>query len=311
MFSIRQLVLLCAFALLTVIPSVALADDGSSDQGGFVLRVRGDFVLPAGDELQTLIVIDGDARIDGTVHRFVLAVNGKLTVNGRVDGDVQVVRGDLVLGPTSSVENVQLVRSDLFREPGSTVTGDIDRTSGFFLRAGWVVLFGFLMFLGVGLALMVLAVGFSLIAGRQLRAAAESLTGKPWQTIVSGIVTVIALPLIAAIAIASIIGVWIGLSILLVLLPVLGLLGLVVSATWLGLMVLGQRNRAEKSARPVGAAALGMALFLVIFLIPGVNVAAAAVFSVWGLGTLVYMVVSGFSRAASAPGLPPGQPPGA
>ncbi|MGE0601325.1 MAG: hypothetical protein AB7J35_17915 [Dehalococcoidia bacterium] len=298
----KRLLILLVAAIVAIIPSAAFAD--SESEGGFVLRINGDYTLPAGQDLSNLVVINGDANVQGTVHNSVTVIRGDALVAGRVNGDVTVVRGDLHLANTAVVDNVRLVRGDLTRAQGATVTGSIDHTSGFFLRTGWAVLFGIVFFVGLGVALIAVAVGFGLIAGKQLGEAATSMGARPWQTIVSGLVTVVALPIIAAIAIATLVGFWIGLGIFLVLMPVLAVLGVAVAGTWIGLLVL---NRGvERPARPVGAAALGTVILLVIFAIPGINVLALFAFATWGIGALTYMAIRGLrGPKAQAQQIPP------
>ncbi|HYW30670.1 MAG TPA: hypothetical protein VE869_04115 [Gemmatimonas sp.] len=61
-------------------------------------RVRGDFVLPAGESVTgTVAVLGGQSQIAGTVIGQVVVINGdvRLASTARVDGDVTVVGGEL------------------------------------------------------------------------------------------------------------------------------------------------------------------------------------------------------------------------
>lgn len=301
----RRLLILVVAVLVALLPATALAD--SHEKGGLTVRISGDYVLPAGEELEVLVVIDGNAEIAGTIHDALIVVNGEATVSGTVDGSTTIVRGDLTLTDSAVAHDIQLIRSDLDRAPGATVRGDIDESEGWWV--GWWIFFGIILLVGLGLLLFVVAIGFALIGGKQLNEAAASLTAKPWQTVVAGVVTVIALPVLAVLAMATIVGIWVGLSVLLILIPVLAILGIVVAATWLGSLILHRDG--HWPVRPVGAAALGMAIMLVAFAIPGLGVLAFIVFGTWGLGGLVCLAVRGFGGGKASPAAAPAPPPAA
>jgi hypothetical protein len=304
----RRILIILVALFAAALPAGALADDGK-DNGGLLLRLNGDYTVPTGQELNALVVVHGDVVVDGLVHSSVTVIDGDVRINGTVEGDLQVWRGDVTLSATSVVKNVELVRGDLVRDPGATVTGDVSESSGVFLRAGWLFFFGLLFFIGLGVAMMVVSTGFALVAGKQLGEAAVSLTAKPWQTIVSGIITVLALPVAAVVAIATIVGFWVGLGIFLVLMPVLGVLGLAVSATWIGLAVLQQQQTTPQ--RPVAAAALGTMILLVLLIIPGLNVLTLLVFGTWGVGALAFMAVRGLGHGRGTPTPAPAPGPAA
>jgi cytoskeletal protein CcmA (bactofilin family) len=302
----RRSAIILFVLVLALAPVVALAAGGEVG-GGLVVRVNGDYTLPEGQQLNTLVTIRGDATVDGTVHDYVLVVKGDALIRGSVEGDVQVVDGTLTLGPNATVKNIRLLRSDLVRNPGATVTGDITRSSRFFFRPGWAILFGALLYLGLGLTLLTTALGFSMLGGNQLRAAAATLTEKPGWTILSGMIAFLAFPLVAVIAMASIVGVWVGLGIIFVLIPVLTLLGYVTAGTMLGSAILNRRDR-PASTRPVPEALLGTILLLFVFAIPGVNVLALFGFALWGTGGIVYGWWAGLHTGTKPPAAPPAAP---
>src|SRR5689334_10592451 len=115
--AMRRILFLILGVVVALVPAAAFADD-SADHGGFAMRVNGDYRVAEGDSLNALVVIRGNARVDGTVHDTFLLINGDATVNGTVDGDIRIVDGTLTLATGASVNNIQLVRSDLVRQPG-------------------------------------------------------------------------------------------------------------------------------------------------------------------------------------------------
>lgn len=99
-----------------------------------MVRIDGTARVEEGDSIESIVVINGNAIIDGVVRGTVVAVNGDVNVAGRVDGNVTVVRGVLTLQANSQVDDVTLIRSSLVRADGAVVTGNIERTPESFMR---------------------------------------------------------------------------------------------------------------------------------------------------------------------------------
>lgn len=266
---------------LALVPSSALAQS-DDERGGVVIRVNGDAALAAGDQVETLVVIRADATVDGTVHETLLVIEGDATVRGQVD-DVVVIRGTLRLEAGSSVDDIHLYDSDLDQDPGATVRGDISRDSGWWSRP-WAIVFGVLFFLGFGLVFFLSALLFAAVGGGQLGRAARTMTATPGQSVLGAVVLVVGLPVLAVALMVTLIGIPAGLGLLLFALPVTWLLGVVVAATWLGLLVTSRQ--AAPPAHPYGAAAIGAAIFLALMLVPGVGFAAISLLGLWGSGAL-------------------------
>jgi len=94
-----------------------------------------------------------------------------------------------------------------------------------------------------------------------------------------------------------VVGIPLGLGMLLFGLPLLGLLGAVVAATWIGFMILGRGDTGARSERPFAPALLGVAILTAVMILPGIGLVAVVLFSVWGMGALVYRAV----RPGAAP----------
>ena len=74
-----------------------------------ILKIVNDYELAADEVLTTLIMIAGDARLQGTVTENVLVLGGdvELTQGARVNGTLQVIGGQ-VLGSVEGVTNLQV-----------------------------------------------------------------------------------------------------------------------------------------------------------------------------------------------------------
>ncbi|MBA4179573.1 MAG: hypothetical protein C0506_03200 [Anaerolinea sp.] len=291
-------VLLVALAIFAaLLPVSAFAQDGTNGDGGFVLRVSGDYWLRGDEEADTVVVIDGHARIDG-VAQSLLVISGSATVTGRVEDDITMIRSDLDLQRTAVVDNVSVFRGDLTRSAGATITGELDESDGQFLWAGWWILFGFVMFIGMTIFVIAAGLLFAAVGGRQLREAAESMSAEPGKTIAAGLIMVVGLPVAAVIALITIVGIPVGVGLLVMALPLLGLLGHLVAGTWLGTLILRPR---EPAKHPYREAALGLLLLQLVIFVPGVGGLAFVAGVVWGTGAIALMAWRGM-RGRAMPG---------
>lgn len=301
--------LIVALAVITaLLPTAAFAQDGDSGKGGFVLRVNGDYWLRSGESADSVVVIDGHARIDGTVHSSLLVISGSATVTGTVDGDITMIRSDLALQGTAVVDNVSVFRGDLFRGAGATITGDLTESGGFFFWNGWWIVLGFVLLAGMTVFVIAAGLLFAGIGGRQLASATASMSAEPGKTIVAGLLTAIGLPLLAVAALITVVGIPIAAGLMLLALPLLGLMGYLVAGAWVGTLLLRRRGEVE---HPYAEAALGLLLLQVAMFVPGIGVLAFLLGTTWGTGALTLMAWRGIRRTGKLAGeAPTGTPVG-
>lgn len=295
--------LLASFAFtLALLPSTALAQ-ANDDEGDFALRIRGDYTVSQGESVGTLVVINGNAVVEGTVRDFLLVIDGTADISGTVE-ELTVVSGDAVLRDGATVrQDVLLIRSDMEQQPGSTVGGEVERRSRVFFRGAWV-LFGVFFWLGATAALIIAGLVFAAIGGRQLAAATANLSEQPGQSILAAIVVVVVLPVLAVLAMLTIIGIPLGIGLLVFLLPALAFLGFLVTATWIGQLILSGFKRDRPATRLYLPVVIGVLILQVIALIPGFGWLIWMLASLYGLGGLVYL---GWRSARGRP-TPPEQP---
>lgn len=159
-------------------------------RGGARVRVGGDVRVDEGD-------VAGDA---------VVAVLGSARVNGRVDGDVVAVGGDVRLGATADVHgNVIAVGGDVERQPGARVSGDVTEVKVGFpspgqwwrIRSPWpdwpwfdggfrpsTDLFASLLRMAlIGL----LAAMFAAVAATPVRRISYAIAAEPWRAGLAGL----------------------------------------------------------------------------------------------------------------------------
>ena len=87
---------------------------------GEVVKIGGDAYVKAGERARELVVIFGNAKLDGEVERGVVVVFGNAQVNGPVGRECVVVMGSLQLGPNAKVgRECVVVGGKLDRDPGA------------------------------------------------------------------------------------------------------------------------------------------------------------------------------------------------
>lgn len=276
------LLFLSIVGALALVPAVALAATPDTDDDVLV-KVHGPLSLGPNDRVRTLVVVDGNADIAGSVSHTFVIVDGDATLSGSVEGNVVVVRGTLTLRPAARVAgDVTLVRSDLNRESGATVGGDVTNRS--FEWSGWdFVLLSIYLWISLTIIIVIAGLLFAAVGGRQLTGSGNLITNQLGGTIVAAIIAGILIPILAVIAMLTILGIPLGLALLIVLIPGLWFFGYLVAGTKLGAVIL----RRPRSEHPYLAALLGLILLQVIGLIPFLGGVIDLIAGVLGTGALV------------------------
>lgn len=268
--------------------------DESREISDLLLRVNGPVRVAAGDSASTVWVVKNDATIDGTVREQLMVIDGTGRVAGTVRGDVTVINGHLDLAPSARVGgNILLYgRSTIARAPGAQVAGTVHTETGisFGARAMW--------FLWISMTLFVVLAGlaFAWIGGRQLAESATLVTHEPLGTAIAALVLCAGLPLLAMGAFLTIVGIPFGFAVLFFVIPALSLAGYVVSGTALGRVALHRlapRASTEPEPAPVEdhpfrAAAVGLLLFQIVALVPGIGGPLIFLAGLAGAGAIAY-----------------------
>src|SRR2546427_6528198 len=93
-------------------------------RGEDVVMVGNDFVLKEGEVAQDVVIVSGNATINGRVSGELVVVGGSAEVLGKVDGEMVVILGSASLGPAAEIgSDVTVVCGRLTREPGSKIDG--------------------------------------------------------------------------------------------------------------------------------------------------------------------------------------------
>ena len=280
--------LVAAALVLLLVPGRALAQETKED---VYVRVNGTVDLPAGEGVGTLVAVNSPAKVAGSVRDTLVIVNQSATVSGEIGRDVFVWNGTLRLEPSARVGgDVVLANSTLSRAEGATIGGQIQERSGASISAelnraaSW---FSFVGWLGITLLLVVVALGWAAIGGRQLSSIAGLLGARPGLAAGTAVIFWIAVPLIAILALVTVIGIPLGLAVLLIGLPLLWALGYVTTGTRLGFFFDDLRHAPPNLTHPYLEAVLGVAAFQLIGLIPIVGGIVVSLAGLFGAGAIV------------------------
>ena len=279
--------LVAALALLLA-PERALAQENRDD---VYVRVNGTVDLTAGESVDTLVAVNSEAEVAGTVRDTLVIVNQTATVSGDVGRDAIVANGTLRLEPTARIGgDVVLINGQLDQADGAEIAGSVVERSGAAMGAELgriTAAVSFVAWLGMTLLLAVVALGWAALAGRQLSEIAGLLGARPGLAAVAAVIFWIAVPIVAVIAFFTVIGIPIGIALLLVALPLLWGLGYVVTGTRLGFFVADLRRATPDLDRPYLEAVLGVVILQLIGLIPIVGGIVVALAGLFGAGAIV------------------------
>lgn len=279
--------LMLVILLLAIVPGSALAQDGE-EEGSFLLGINSDTYVRPEQTIQTLVVIDEDAVIDGTISESLFVISGTATVNGALDGDVTVIDGTLNLNEGATVaKDVVLFNSDVNQAGGAVINGEIQRES--FTFYSWqMTLVSVLFWIGSTIVILLAGLLFAAIGSRQLTGAGGLITERPGHVALAALIVGIGLPFAAVMAIITLVGIPVGIAMLIFLLPAVLFVGYLVAGTKLGSLILSRREAAETPEHPYLATVLGLLILQVVTFVPVFGFMFAWLAGFMGTGAVAY-----------------------
>jgi cytoskeletal protein CcmA (bactofilin family) len=290
MFTRSRITLVALIAALTLLlaPGRALAEEKTDD---VYVRVNGTVDLAAGESVDTLVAVNSTARVAGTVRQTLVIINQTATVSGDVSGYAIVANGTLRLEPTAHVGgDVVLINGQLSQADGAAIAGKVVERSGASMGAELrraTAAVSFIAWLGMTLLFVVVALGWAAVGGRQLSDVAGLLGARPGLAAAAAVIFWIVVPIVAVMAFFTVIGIPIGITLLLVVLPLLWGLGYVTTGTRLGFFLSDLRHTTPNLTHPYREAVFGVAIFQLIGLIPVVGGIVVALAGLLGAGAIV------------------------
>jgi hypothetical protein len=160
-----------------------------------------------------VVVFSGSIRIDGEVDGDVVSLSGPVTVNGLVNGDVVSLNGTVVVTHAGHVTGDVVSREAPVVQSGGEVQGQV-RGVGPYLVA--VPIVGrILWWIPVTVSTLLLGLILLWLFPRGVRSADLALRSRPLASMAWGIAIGLAVPAVAIVATASLIGIPLGIGILL------------------------------------------------------------------------------------------------
>jgi hypothetical protein len=266
--------------MLSALLALLLAAGNASAATDHVV-ITGGTVVPAGQTAGDIVVLDGTVRIAGHATGDVVSVSGPVRVTGRVDGDLIAVSDRAFVGPAARVGgDLRYGDKRPVLAPGASVGGKVtnenwaDTANGW----GWVSMFGW--WLAVSVSTLIVG-GLLVWLGRgALHAAALAVREHLGATVGWGVAIAIGVPLLAILALVTLVGIPFGVALLMAAIPVL-LIAYATTAWTVGRRVL--RNR---STSPWAALLAGWAILRVLALVPVAGSLVWLAATVVGLGAL-------------------------
>jgi len=296
-------------------------EEPEQSRRGQIVVFGQDVHLRKNETCRDLVVIWGDATIDGTVEGNAVVVLGSSKVAGRVDGDLFTILGSVnlngkvdgslvnvlgspVLGPRALVErDVIAVCGKLQLDPRAVIRGMqhafpfgehfqwlIDwLKSGLFLARplppqlgwAWIVAGLFLLFY----------VLLAAVVPRPIQACVNALDDAPVAAFFVGLLSLILfLPLLVLLSITIV-----GIPLLFLSLVVAILLGKVAIYQFTGQQLARQLNL-DTLKTPLVALLIGVMIFCLLYMIPIIGFLAWGAGLVWGVGAALMAVFANFKR---------------
>jgi cytoskeletal protein CcmA (bactofilin family) len=291
--SVRRFMVVGLLTLLVLaLAPPAWAQDAKGPEAFVVLSGRAD--VPQGQQVGDLVVFHGSSTVDGTVDGSLTAFDAPVTISGRVNGDVVVFNGRVVLRSGAAVTGDVVSQSAPVVASGATIGGERRRvqTNVNWKGFGWVGRLAW--WLAVSVSTLVVGLVLLWLVGRGAAWLLEAGRTQIGPAIGWGLLVFFGLPILAILALVTLVGIPLGLG----LLAALGLiyaLGYSASAWIVG------RSLLRPPTAWVVAFLVGWGILRVLALVPilGGLVWFAAV--VFGLGALVVAVWRGRSAARAAP----------
>lgn len=268
-----------------------------------------DVTLKQNEVCRDMIVIGGNAIVEGTVQGDLVVILGSASVSGKVESGMVVVMGRAHLKNNAEVErDAVVVGGNLILEPNAALHGarrefafgpNLPNLSwmadwfrqGFLLARpfpplGWVW--------AVAATLFVVYLLMALVFARPLEACVTALESRPAGSFFAGVLTLILLGPLLFILVVSVAGI--------LAVPVLVFAFL--AALFFGKLAvyrmtgqqLGKQLNLAGLQSPVVALLIGIAIFYFFYTVPVLGFLIWGVATVWGLGAVLMAISASFSQ---------------
>jgi len=293
------LLALAAAALVLGIaaPAALAASPGFDRTDSVLMAFNGDITVADGQTVDAVVVTGGTATIHGDVQTL-FVVDGKAVLEGAQVHTVATIGGTLTIDAATTVTgDVRTLNTTVTQDPAATIGGTV-RTLDTDVAAAIGVLAPaiFLFMLGVGLVTLVAALALAALGAKQVRTAEVLISKEPVETFLFGLAGLILVPVVAILAMFTVIGAPLGLAILFMVWPAAAFFGYLITAIWIGEMLLNRGVVPGPADRPYMAAVVGILVLWLISFVPFVG----AIASLFGFGAVLLFAWRTLRRPSSA-----------
>jgi cytoskeletal protein CcmA (bactofilin family) len=293
----RWVLALAALAVALFVPAPARAADiGADDE----ILITGTVKVPKGQYVDRIWIADGEVDVAGHSEGSIVAISAPVRISGTVDGDVIGLAKRITLTRSATI-NGDLIYGD--ERPiiprGATVYGDVRHVDATDVSIPFGAFLAIHIAIWLAVTLSSLALGLVLlwVAPRVANAAFDVARIAPGPAIGWGAALFFGLPLAAIFALVTLVGIPLGITVLLALLPLFAI-GYVTCASLLGRAIVTSPDRGRFAAFLVG-----WAILRAIALVPFLGALAGFGATVFGLGVLT--VALWRARAPAPPAAAP------
>ncbi len=275
----RRISLVVLLGALFVLGLALPASAGPGDGIGSRIVIVGGVDVPEGKTVDTVFVVRGPVTVEGTVTGSVVSIDGQVTISGHVEGDVVAINSPVELTDGARVDGDLASRLTPKLAPGATVSGSI-RGINTNLSVGGLFAARFVFWIAASISVLILGLLLLAFAPRSGNALLVTMSASTGASIGVGFLVFFGLPVISILAIATLVGIPLGLGILLGLMPIYAL-GYVVSVWLVG------RRLIRAPSSPFLAFFVGWVILRALAFVPFLGGLLWFAATVFGLGVLV------------------------
>jgi cytoskeletal protein CcmA (bactofilin family) len=270
----KRIVFIALLLLCWVLPSTAFAADAKVR-----IVIEGDVLVDRGQTTKDVYVADGDVTVRGRVDGDIVVGDGDVTIRGDVTGDVLTFGGRATLGRRAHVEgDLRYGQDKPVVSPGARVDGDVKKLKPDDVGGG-VLSFALAVWVAVTVSMLLLGLILLLLFPRAGEAAARVGRTRKGRALLVGLLTLIVIPVIGVLALITVIGIPLGATLLLLMLP-LWAISYVTGSLVVGRMI-------KKTGGALLAFIIGLVIVRVLALVPFLGGLVSFLTALLGLGALV------------------------
>lgn len=274
------LVVVTCAAITGSVAGAAEAQDAPPLRPEDQIVLAGSVEVPRGRVIGEVVVFSGTVTVQGVVEGDVVVFEGPVVVSGQVNGSVIAADGLVRLRSSARVGGDVSSSEEVRAEEGAEVAGEIRGDVRFSLEAPLAALGKLLGPIAIAVSVLITGLALLLMVPRGADRIAETVSDAPLTSLGWGIVTTVAVPLLALALSVLVLGLPLGLALLLSL-GLWWIVGLAWAAWSAGrALVRPPHGRAR-------AFLTGWAILAGIGLVPALNLAAWTLAPMVGIGAML------------------------